>query len=891
MTHFSLVLLSLTFIFTLSSCTSAPKPPTMAPDAPADLTEQEAQFRARQVAGTSYDLSFDLTSTDVFKGRAAITFDLKKAFNGLRVDFFDGTVQSVKLNGHPVPYTYNNHFIWIDREHLNTGATTLTVEFKHNYSKNGTGLHQFIDPDDKKRYLYTDLQPFDANSVFPQFDQPDIKATYKMTVKAPKGWKVISSVRESEIKKGKAHDQWIFPISARFSTYIWSLHAGEYRMWEDTAGDIPLRLFARQSLAKYVKTNDWFKFTRQGFEFFNDYFGIKYPYIKYDQIIVPEFKGGAMENVGAVTFTERFVSRGEKSEQSRMTLSMVILHEMAHMWFGNLVTMKWWNDLWLNESFATYMAHLGLANTGEFQSKAWIGFNRSKRWAYWEDQLVTTHPIETHVPSTQQAMANFDGITYGKGASSLKQLAYYIGEENFKKGTRAYFKKHAGSSTQLNDFIAAMNATTEKDLVAWQKLWLQTSGVNTISTDFLCHKNKVTKLTLKQSWTSESPHARPHALQIALLNQKEQKFLVENILKVYISSPSKDIPEAVGLPCPKVIFPNYGDHAYVNVKLDSVSLGHLKHGISNVEDPFLRNLFWSSLWDMVVYAELSFEAFGEIVLTGSLRNETDPFILREMMSRLSNSPNSPSVIGYYLIKEGAKSRSYKRFITQTEGLIWKRLKQAKSGSEIQKIFFDGFVNIAETPLMQKRLRQILDGKIRLRGLKIDQDKRWAIIQSLTSRGYPSARSLIRREAQKDKSHLGKLAKTACEAALPNWSQKQEWIKKYTSKDSNESFSVLSSAIFHLFPLHQSNFRKKFASEFYDYMKILGAGKDTHKARTFTVLAPNECLGSDTPKMSEFISSHPNLKPTVMKNLRVQNQQYERCRKAIALAKSKRFSMH
>lgn len=883
-------LFSFVFILTLSSCTTAPKPPTMAANAPADLSREEADFRARQVGNASYDLNFDLTSPEKYSGTVTASFDLKSKFHGLRMDFFDGTVNSVTRNGQPVPYTYNGHFIWIDKEHLETGNTTLSVSFEHKYSKSGAGLHQFLDPDDKRRYLYTDLQPYDSNKVFPQFDQPDIKATYKMTVTAPKGWQVITSVRESEVVKEKNFEIWNFPESARFSTYIWSLHAGEYKVWEDTTGKIPLRLFARKSLARYVKPEDWFKFTHEGFEFFNDYFGIDYPYVKYDQLIVPEFNAGAMENTAAITFTEGFVKRGQKSQRDRMRLSMVILHEMAHMWFGNLVTMKWWDDLWLNESFATYMAHLALASTGEFKDIAWTGFTGTKQWAYWEDQLVTTHPIEADVPSTLQAKANFDGITYGKGASSMKQLAYYIGEENFKKGTQAYFKKHAGGNTVLKDFMSAMDATTDQNLEEWQKLWLQTAGVNTISTDFQCSANKITQLTLKQTSSPEHNHIRPHAFQVALLNQKGEDFIVENILKVYLSTESTTVPEAIGMPCPKIVHPNYGDHAYLKVKLDAVSLGHLKHGISNVKDPFLRKMFWTSLWDMVTHAELSFEAFGDIVLTGSLRNETDPFILRDLIDYLAGSRvGRPSVIGYYLIKEGNKSRTYKRFIQRTESLIWRRLKLAKAGTEMQKIFFDGFVRVAESPITQQRLRRILDGNIRIRNLKIDQDKRWEIIQALTNKGYPSARTLINREARRDRSHQGQLAKTAAEAALPDWKKKQEWIEKFTSKDSKESFAILRSAVYNLFPQHQPEFRKKFAGKFYDHMKKLGGEKETYKARAFAALAPNECESGESLKMAEFIKANPNLKPTVMKSLKVRNQQYERCRRAIELARSKKFS--
>ncbi|NQZ02712.1 MAG: aminopeptidase N, partial [Bdellovibrionales bacterium] len=341
----------------------------MTKDQPPKITESEATWRAKQVQNVKYNLEFNLLDSKSFAGTSTITFKLTDPGNGLRIDYHDGAISNLMVNGKTVKPKYNSHFLWIEASHLTEGANTVVVDFESPYSKEGNGLHQFRDPEDKRRYLFTDLEPFDANRVFPMFDQPDLKATYTMKVTVPKTWKVITSVRESKVEDADGGKTWTFPESQKFSTYIWSLHAGDYHMWEDNSGKYPLRLFARKSLKKYVKPKDWFKFTHDGFKFFNEYFAYEYPYKKYDQLLVPEFNAGAMENVAAVTFTERFVSRGVKSERERMSLNNVILHEMAHMWFGNLVTMKWWNDLWLNESFATYMASLGQAGNSEFKTE------------------------------------------------------------------------------------------------------------------------------------------------------------------------------------------------------------------------------------------------------------------------------------------------------------------------------------------------------------------------------------------------------------------------------------------------------------------------------------------------------------------------------------------
>ncbi|MEO0335891.1 MAG: aminopeptidase N, partial [Pseudomonadota bacterium] len=635
----------------LTACATAPKPPVMTKDQPPKITEAEAEWRAKQVQNVHYDLVFNLQDSKSFAGTSTLNFDLTTVGNGLRIDYHDGSVSNLVVNGKTVKPVYNSHFLWISAADLKEGANKIVVDFESPYSKEGNGLHQFKDPEDKRRYLFTDLEPFDANRVFPMFDQPDLKATYAMQVTVPKTWRVITSVRESSVKNDGGGKVWSFPKSQRFSTYIWSLHAGDYAMWEDNSQEIPLRLFARHSLKKYVKEKDWFKFTHDGFTFFNKYFDYKYPYKKYDQLIVPEFNAGAMENVGAVTFTERFVSRGVKSERERMSLNNVILHEMAHMWFGNLVTMKWWNDLWLNESFATYMAHLAQVDNTEFKAETWKAFNGTKGWAYWEDELVTTHPIEADVPDTLQAWANFDGITYGKGASSMKQLSYFIGADKFQLGVQKYFKKYATKNTTLKDFMGSLSEAAEQDLTNWQEKWLQTSGVNTITAQFQCEGGKLSRLTLAQESLEEPKVMRPHSLKVALMNLKGDKYTVTEAFKVRFSTKSYDVPQAVGKACPEVIYPNFEDHGYVKVQLDSKTVKSLQTNISKIEDDLTRRMFWNTLMDMVVHAQLSFEDFSETLLNEGLKKETDPFILRQMLySFKGRGVSSPSVLNFYRIK-------------------------------------------------------------------------------------------------------------------------------------------------------------------------------------------------------------------------------------------------
>lgn len=868
------------------SCTSAPKAPEMTPEMNANLTQIEAEYRARQVQNVKYDLEFTLPEGETYSGVSRIQFDALKTSQPIRIDFHKGKVLSFQVNGEKLPVVYNGHYLLIPEKNLKSGQNIAEVVFEHDYSREGRGLHRFKDPEDGRVYVYSDLQPFDANNAFPCFDQPDLRATYKMKVTAPKDWIVVTSVMESSTQ-ANAQDTltWNFPESAKFSTYIWSLHAGPYKVWSDNKGEIPLRLMARQSVAKYVKPEDWFPVTRQGFQFFNAYFDYPYPYKKYDQLMVPEFNAGAMENVAAVTFNERFISRGEKSREEKRNLANVILHEMAHMWFGNLVTMKWWNDLWLNESFATYMAYLASAEATEFK-EAWRDFNGTKLWAYTEDQMVTTHPIEGPVEDTLQTFANFDGITYGKGASVLKQIAYFVGPENFRDGLRHYFKTYAEKNTELKDFMASLSQAAGRDLDEWQKLWLQTSGVNTLKADYTCDNGKVTEFKILQTAPEEHPHIRPQAFEIAFLNKEKDTYHVTSTLKAEISQENTSIPGAIGKVCPDIVYPNYGDHGYFKVALDSKSLDRLKSGMIDVENSHLRQLFWLSLWDMVRSAELSYQAFGDIILTGSLRSESDEFVLERIFQSLHGWREfSASVLFYYNFQDGMSETQRKQFIRNLETLTWQRLQNAKAGSEMQKLLFTAYVRIAQTQPALNNLKRLLDGTVRLRGLTVDQDKRWNILERLAQFNFPGSERLVSLEEKRDSSALGKEEAIAARASMPSWDVKETWLKEFKNKDSQYSLRQFRVAFGNLMPPSQNEFRVKYSKNFYEDLKVADASQPVYKAALLTNLTPFSCGKSEDGNLKGFIETNPQLKPTIRKALRIMHQESQLCGKITALAAS------
>ena len=472
------------------------------------LTRHEAAGRQARVRDVHYDLAFDLVAGSTeYAGRATITFEVLPGDSPIWLDATGGE-PFVTLDGRTLTGASEGHRIVLP-EDLQPGPVVVEVDYRNRYDVTGDGFHRFVDPEDGTEYVYSNFEPFEAHRLFPCFDQPDIKATYQLTVDAPSDWAVVSASRAGVERLPDGRRRHRFERTPRFSTYLLPLVAGHWHAIHEERDGISLGLYARRSMARLVEREaaELFEVTRQGFRFFADLFDQPYPFDKYDQLFVPEFNAGAMENVGAVTFHDSFLFRDPPTEPERLTRAEVVLHELAHMWFGDLVTMRWWDDLWLNESFATFMSFLALDEATRFGA-AWQRFNGVlKPLAYRDDQMVTTHPIAGSVADTKEAELGFDGITYEKGASVLKQLVATIGRDAFRDGIRAYFRRHAWGNATLADFLAALGDAAGRPLDHWADVWIRTASLNTIEARWEAADGHITSFELLPGRTRAAPHA------------------------------------------------------------------------------------------------------------------------------------------------------------------------------------------------------------------------------------------------------------------------------------------------------------------------------------------------------------------------------------------------
>ncbi len=846
--------------------------------AEATLSQDYADERKASISDVKYHLQLDLSEASHFQGVSQVTFNLKQTMF-LSLDFTGGEVQKVLVNGQLVPrLKYNGFFIEIPEKFQKRGANKVTVTYTHDFSKDGAGLYRYVDVKDQRTYLYSQFEPYDANRMFPCFDQPNLKATYDLQVLAPKDWVVISSVRESDVVDKGALKQWVFPTSAKFSTYTFSLHAGDYVVWEDVAktkkSEIPLRLFARKSLAKYVKTDDWFEWTKQGFAFFENYYSYPYPYQKYDQLLVPDFNAGAMENVGAVTFNEdRFVVKGDKTREQRKRLAGTLFHEMAHMWFGNLVTMDWWNDLWLNESFATYSSFVGLVSATEFK-EGWQDFNtRSKQRAYDQDQSVTTHPIAQDCSNTSEAFANFDAITYGKGASVMKQLSFYIGDKNYRKALKNYFEKHAEKNTVLSDFMAEMEQASGKDLKTWQDRWLQTAMLNEVEVHFLCEKGRVTEFEIYQTGTREYPTLRSHKTRIALFKKWRGLYKLNRTETVEYSGERTRVPELVGKLCPDIVYPNYQDHDYAAVILDKKSLKNIESSLATIQDPFLRSVLWSDLWRMVLNQRMDMSRFLEVAeFNGLIEKDLDT------ISKVFDSVSM--ILQKYFPDSGTPWRAQREvWVKFFEQAFITKIKENITDSEAQKVWFKQLVNLAESDVVLWRLAKAIGrGSSDLPlSQPLDQDMRWDIIARLLQFNHPEAEALLAKESQRDSSKRGQLNALYGKTLRPDIENKQNYFNELVDKRDSASLAYLRTIMYGLFPDQQKALHKKFADSYYTVLKKIskttGQFYSTLFART---LVPAFCDKKSSSQISNFMEAEKGLSFPIVKSLRRALFENERC---------------
>ena len=467
-----------------------------------------------------------------------------------------------------------------------------------------------------------------------------------------------------------------------------------------------------------------------------------YPFDKYDQLFVPEYNAGAMENAGAVTFTEVYVFRSKVSEATRERRVVTILHELAHMWFGDLVTMKWWNDLWLNESFAEYISTLATAEATEW-TEAWVTFNTlEKNWAYTQDQLPSTHPIVAEIRDLDDVLVNFDGITYAKGASVLKQLVAYVGREPFLAGVHEYFVKHAHGNTTLADLLAELEATSGRDLSLWSASWLQTAGVNTLTPEIDTDADgRITGFSIRQSAIEAQPTIRPHRLAVGFYepspsqgqDDEEQrpgtgsggpdaKLVRTERIELDVAGDLTDVPELVGKRRPALVLVNDDDLAYAKIRLDAESLETAIGSLASIESPLARSLVWSAVWDATRDGEARPRDFVRLVLN-NIGTETESTTLRSVLQQAS------LVAANYVAPE-VREQTLVELGDGVQALAF----AAEAGSDAQFQFTRTLAALARTESQLAAVRALLSGASPLPGLDVDTDLRWELLISLVAGG-------------------------------------------------------------------------------------------------------------------------------------------------------------
>jgi aminopeptidase N len=691
-----------------------------------NLTRVEAQERKALVEVESYDVVLDLTTgPEVFRSTTTVRFSAKAGASTF-IDAFTRTVHSIELNGAAVD-TAAADGVRIRLDDL-AEENVLTVVADAEYTNSGEGLHRFVDPVDGEVYLYSQFEVPDSRRVFAVFEQPDLKATFRFTVTAPAAWEVVSNQPvETRATDGDAAT-WVFKTTPRISSYITAIVAGPYAKVESelTSRDgrtIPLGIYSRKSLSQFLDADYIFDITRKGFAYYEEKFDYAYPFEKYDQLFVPEFNAGAMENAGAITFTETYVFRSKVTDAIKERRVVTILHELAHMWFGDLVTMKWWNDLWLNESFAEWASTISTANATEW-TEAWTTFQAmEKSWAYRQDQLPSTHPVVAEIRDLEDVQVNFDGITYAKGGSVLKQLVAWVGEDAFFAGVAAYFKKHEWGNTELKDLLAELEITSGRKLTEWSKLWLETAGVNTLRPSFETDAaGNFSSFAVLQSAAPDYPTIRPHRLAIGLYDLKGGKLVRTHQVELDVDGERTEVAELVGMAKPDLVLINDDDLAYAKIRLDKDSLAVAIEHLKEIEDPLARALVWGSVWDSTRDAETPASDYVRLVL-GNIATETESTTIRTTLSQLLLVARQ-----YVAPVDRAKT------IEKVGSDLWTLAQLAEAGSDAQFQFVKFFAQIASTGDHVSALRGLLDGTVALRGLTVDTDLGWEVLEGLVLNG-------------------------------------------------------------------------------------------------------------------------------------------------------------
>ncbi len=772
-----------------------------------NLTRDDARARADLLDVTAYEVELDLTDGGgkpgerTFRSRTTVRFGSRSPGAGTVVDLVAAGLREATLNGTPVDTSGYTPQAGLALPDL-AADNELVVDADCLYTNTGEGLHRFVDPVDGAVYLYSQFETADAKRMYTCFDQPDLKAPFSLTVTAPYDWQVVSNGRVESRRDGPGGAQVTrFATTAPLSPYVTALVAGPYHRVTDVHDGIELGVYCRASLAEHLDADEILLVTRQGFDWYHRAFDYRYPFDKYDQLFVPEFNAGAMENAACVTFLEEYVFRSKTTDYSYERRAETILHELAHMWFGDLVTMRWWDDLWLNESFATFVSVLCQSQATRWTS-AWTTFaNIEKTWAYRQDQLSSTHPIAADIPDVQAVEVNFDGITYAKGASVLKQLAAYVGIEEFLRAMRVYFRRHEYGNTTLADLLRVLAEESGRDLSRWSAQWLQTAGINTLRAEFtLDGQGRYASFAIvqgpagpepaeregsqrdRESEGDRSPGARArrpvdragtvlrdHRLAVGLYNADGSKVVRSGRVELDVRGERTEVPELVGVPQPDLLLVNDDDLTYGKVRLDSRSLATVVERVADIDDPLPRALCWGAAWDMTRDGEMAARDYVALALAG-VSSESEIGVVQSIQAKVH------SALARFADPAWADA-GWSRFAELAAGA----LRAAAPGSDHQLAWARTLAGSARSAEHVAQLRGLLSGEVVVPGLAVDAELRWTLLHGLVALGA-AGDAEIDAELERDPTASGQRRAATARALRPTPDAKAEAWRKATEDD-------------------------------------------------------------------------------------------------------------
>jgi aminopeptidase N len=831
-----------------------------------NLTREEARARAALVQVEHYDVDLDLTTgPQTFRSTTTVRFSATAGASTF-IDLISAGVHEVVLNGTALDPAVVADDARITLDGLATDNELLVVA-DCRYMNTGEGLHRFVDPVDDEVYLYSQFEVADSRRVYAVFEQPDLKAEFTFTVTAPAHWRIVSNSPVAVTHPVDAGTRWTFAKTPRLSSYVTAIIAGPYEGSEDSlvssdGRTIPLGVYCRKSLVQHLDAHNVVAATKAGFEFFEREFDRAYPFAKYDQVFVPEFNAGAMENAGAVTFVESYVFRSKVPQATVERRVVTVLHELAHMWFGDLVTMRWWNDLWLNESFAEFASTLCAAEATEWKG-SWTTFNSlEKSWAYRQDQLPTTHPIVAEINDLEDVEVNFDGITYAKGASVLKQLVAYVGREEFMAGVRAYFARHAFGNTELVDLLRELETTSGRDLGAWSREWLETAGVATLrpvlSTD---DDGTITAAALQQEAPAAHPHLRAHRIAVGCYDLVDGTFERTDRIELDAAGASTDLPQLVGRRRPDLLLVNDDDLAYAKIRLDEASLTTALQHLDAFRDSLPRSLVSAALWDMTRDGESPARDYVDLLLTTLLPGDAaraDSTVAMVLLRQLTTTVELYTAPAH---REEVRAR--------TASTLLELLRAAPAGSDTQLQFVRAFASFARSAEHLATIAALYDGSEVIDGLEVDADMRWALLTALVAGGALGPEA-IEAELARDATATGQRSAAAARAAVPTLEAKQQaWADVVEKGDLPNA--VQASVIGGFGRAHDDDLLRPFVEPYFAALRDVWVNRTNEMAQQIVTglypleLADNALVDRTDRWLADEPDAPPALRRLVLEN--------------------------